>query len=245
MNEQLAFGELLLARKKSKLPFIVMYAVIVILVLLILFYYFFGCAIVKGQSMENTLDNSQRCLLLKRNYTIEHGDIITLKHPDSKEDGDMLIKRAIALGGDKILFVRSQGNKYVDMYVCKSGESHFKLSKEKYLKEEHMTYGGTDSKFGFDANGFVVPTTAYRPQEEIEKINFNAEQLDYDAILILDSVIEVPKNYVYYMGDNRNHSTDSRYYGPCKVSDITGKVINIIEKGSALEGFLNFMFSMY
>lgn len=240
----MAFGELLFERKKINYSSILMYVVVAILIVLIFFYYFFGCAVVLGQSMENTLKNGQRCVLLKHGYTVERGDIVTIEHPNPKKDGEMLIKRVIALGGDKILYVRSDGNKYVDMYVCKSGETHFKLANEKYLKEERMNYdvGELNSKFK-DKNGNIIPTAMYHAQEVIESIGIDGENLDYDQKLILDCVITVPKGYIYYLGDNRNHSSDSRYYGPCKTSAVTGKIIEISEKGSMLEDFLNFMFS--
>lgn len=244
MNEEV-FGDLLFSQKKSKLPYIIMYVVIVFLTVLVLFYYFFGCAIVNGQSMENTIDESQRCMLIKRGFNVDRGDIITINHPKPDKNGDMLIKRAIALGGDKILFVRSNGNYYVDMYICKAGEKRFTLSKENYLKDERMLYGGIDNKFGHDVNGNVVYTIAFMTQEQIESTDITVKNPDTITRTILEGAITVPKDSVYYMGDNRNHSSDSRYYGPCKLSDITGKVIKISKKGSALEGFLNFMFSMY
>jgi len=36
--------------------------------------------------------------------------------------------------------------------------------------------------------------------------------------------ITVPEGSVFLMGDNRNHSQDSRVLGSLKISDITGKV---------------------
>ncbi len=245
MNDELINGELLLGKKKSKATYIVMYAVIAVLVVFILFYYFFGCAVVSGQSMENTLDQSQRCLLLKRGFSVERGDIVTIEHPKPEKKGDMLIKRIIGLGGDKILFVRSIGNMYVDMYICKNGENRFKLKTENYLKEQKMTYGGSDSKFSFDVNGETIPTATYKPREEIESIDVNDKNISYEHKIFLESAVSVKKGYVYYMGDNRNHSSDSRYYGACSENKITGKVISISEPGSVLEGFLNFMFSVY
>lgn len=37
--------------------------------------------------------------------------------------------------------------------------------------------------------------------------------------------IKVPEGYVFCMGDNRNHSSDSRFIGPVPVDHILGKVV--------------------
>ena len=40
----------------------------------------------------------------------------------------------------------------------------------------------------------------------------------------------IPDNCFFYLGDNRHNSLDSRQYGPVKIENIMGKVINIIRK---------------
>lgn len=37
--------------------------------------------------------------------------------------------------------------------------------------------------------------------------------------------IQVPEGYVYCMGDNRNHSSDSRFIGPVPIDHVLGRVI--------------------
>lgn len=37
--------------------------------------------------------------------------------------------------------------------------------------------------------------------------------------------IQIPEGYVFCMGDNRNHSSDSRFIGPVPVDHVLGKVI--------------------
>ena len=37
--------------------------------------------------------------------------------------------------------------------------------------------------------------------------------------------IKIPEGYVFCMGDNRNHSSDSRFIGPVPVDHVLGKVI--------------------
>ncbi|MBR6719830.1 MAG: signal peptidase I [Clostridia bacterium] len=38
------------------------------------------------------------------------------------------------------------------------------------------------------------------------------------------SEIEVPEGYIWVMGDNRNHSTDSRVIGPVPIENVIGKL---------------------
>lgn len=37
--------------------------------------------------------------------------------------------------------------------------------------------------------------------------------------------VKVPEGYVYCMGDNRNHSSDSRFIGPVPIDHVLGKVV--------------------
>lgn len=228
--DELACGELLLDKKKNSALSIVLYILIVVLIALILFFYFIGCAIVDGHSMDDTLYDGQRVMIQKHGYSVERGDIVTFSLSDGGEQ-KTLIKRAVATGGDKVLFVENENTQYVDMYIMKKGESVFKLVEEPYIKDGKMFHG--DKFQGIN----VLP---YIDKDTIE----NADAQSDHWKQLTEKSIAISEGCFYYLGDNRNNSTDARHYGECALSSVTGKVIAIAQKGSALEGFINFMFSL-
>ncbi len=231
MDEELAKGELLLNdRKNSKLIPIITTFMAIILVGLALFYYLFGCAVVDGHSMENSLQDDQRAVLLTRGYDIDRGDIVTLNHP--KEKDAMLIKRVIGLGGDKLLFVVTENGQEVDLYRAGPNDKHFSLVEEPYIKERMRS--GERFDYG------IVKLTPYAHREKIESAIFGTAEAQY----YIYRSFTVPKDSIFFLGDNRNNSTDSRYYGPSSIDKITGKCIKIVDKNSALEGFMNLMFGL-
>jgi len=121
---------------------------------------FINPTVVKGQSMEPTLHDSNYIFLSKKQYTfseIHHGQIVVFKpnetlDPSNKDN--LLIKRVIALSGDELVI--KGGNVFIN------GEIIY----ESYLMEQY-TAGN------------------------------------------LESLI-IPDGYVFVMGDNRQHSLDSR-----------------------------------
>lgn len=54
---------------------------------------------ISGESMQNTLEDSQRIFLLKAGYKLDYGDIVVFNRPNGNKPP---IKRIIAKGGDTI-----------------------------------------------------------------------------------------------------------------------------------------------
>ena len=52
----------------------------------------------------------------------------------------------------------------------------------------------------------------------------------------------VPENSFLFLGDNRNDSSDSRVYGFAEKSQILGKMVKKLEKGSFIESVVKFIF---
>ena len=156
-------------------------------VILLLFSYLMRPVTVDGRSMVPTLHDQDRLLMFRLFYTPEQGDIVVVSDyggnvldengnamPSGYSLDENLIKRVIAVEGQKIEVRSSEGAVYVD---------DVRLD-EPYINELTMT----------DDGAFIYPIT-------------------------------IPEGYVFVMGDNRNHSTDSRSVsvGLIKVENVLGK----------------------
>ncbi len=136
--------------------------------------FFFTVVKVDGQSMEPTLQHSDRMIVWRLGYNPEAGDIVIF-NPPNQEKNIYWVKRVIATEGQTVKIDYNTNSVYVD------GE---KLE-EDYLGEE-----------------------MYEPM------------VDHDI-----TEITVPEGCIFAMGDNRNHSTDSRFVGCIAEENITGKAV--------------------
>ncbi|MCR4644422.1 MAG: signal peptidase I [Oscillospiraceae bacterium] len=138
---------------------------------LLIFGYFMRPVTVEGRSMVPTLHNADRLVMFRLLYQPKQGDIVVVNNYEGHtldEDGNIvptkgldenIIKRVIAVSGQKVEVNSDKGEVYVDGVMLN----------EPYVNE--LTY--TDDR------AFTYP-------------------------------IVVPEGYIFVMGDNRNHSTDSR-----------------------------------
>lgn len=173
---------------------------------LLIFSYVGRLAVVDGNSMNNTLVNKETLVITNFMYKPKQGDIIVFQIPDKTvEDqakavtfGQPLVKRVIATGGQTV---------YIDFenwktYVYNASDYDKELTIEE-IKEK------------------------VTPFEDIYDCDINYEDEPMRQINASSEPFVVEEGKLYVMGDNRNHSSDSRYFKVGQVDEryVLGKAV--------------------
>lgn len=213
-------GELLFNKKKQSV--VLTLIVIFLLLAVLVFFYFFSFIPIEGESMENTIFDKQYCLVQRKCNTICRGDIVIIDVSDDKsKDGHDIVKRVIGISGDKLIFMRNADNRYVDIYICKNGDNRFQKINEPYIKEQ-MKYSSINFNDKYFSSDIVM-------QYDERLTTYDLNTLDHQTYAQIDPhIIYVRKNYVFFLGDNRNVSRDSRYYGTRPLEKVKYKVLSIM-----------------
>ena len=153
---------------KRRLQILIQYLVLFAIGIALLFRLVIGVARVSGNSMDPTFHNGQTVWYNRLEHSYQPGDIIFFRLPD----GELLIKRVIAVGGDT-----------VDL---KNGEV---LVNGKALNESAYAHGSTETEEGEVTYPYQVPEGSY-----------------------------------FVMGDNREHSVDSRSFKAIVGAAIKGRL---------------------
>ena len=153
---------------------------------------------VSGSSMFPTLKSGD-VVMVNAYGAPDYGDIIIIS--GEKSNGDWLIKRAIAFGGDT---VKIEGG-YV--FLQKSGENEFTKLDEPYLNKSGMTFYPNVGSSGDTG----------------------------------EKIWEIEENCVFYLGDNRKNSHDSRAedFGTCDRDQIVGVVGGFALKIKGVNNFFD------
>ncbi len=161
-----------------------------------------------GPNGTETVLKNDRVVL---NYikTINKGDIIVVKHFDGQDSYNYVIKRLIATGGDTVE-VKENGDVYVN---------------DKLLVEDYVA-SSQENKLKF-----------YQRFCELKNVtNPYAENGQKWAECFDGNKLTIPKDCVFYLGDNRYISRDCSCYGPVKEEYVVSKVDFILHNGESVIG---------
>ncbi len=135
----------------------------------------------------------------------QRGDIIVFKH-DKKGDSMDMIKRVIGLPNDRI--------QYKDKMLYVNGE----LIQQDFLKEMLDT----------EEAGNVAAVRVYQEELGNKKHLIYVQSGDMQSLAryLYDDVV-VPPNQYFVMGDNRDNSGDSRFWGFVRDEEVQGRAFAI------------------
>ena len=158
---------------------------------------------VPSQSMEPSIQVGDRIMATRLNpMNIELGDVVTF----TREDGQKYLCRVVGLPNQEIQIIDD------------------KVVINKDIEEWSKTRTSWDKNFEYQEYQSKLSTgRAYH----IKKIlKFNGADSPFFEFSNKEP-IKVPANHFYVVGDNRNNSLDSRYYGTIPSEDIKNKVAYI------------------
>lgn len=178
---------------------------------------------VYGRSMYPTLN--QKATGVQYN---ENTDVVYITRDDkykvTLEKGNIIVFDATKMGYPNELFIKR-------LIACSGDTIQFKATSEATEEDSIIT-------FEVFLNGTLIDESSYASEMHMQvgypnRTDVNASDL-YKK-LISEQIITIPEGKVFVMGDNRDHSTDGRFFSDfVSEEDVLGKVVIHSEYGSNL-----------
>ena len=132
------------------------------------------------------------------------------------------ISRCVAIGEDEVfmknkhLFLHPhEGNEYIKHFFKKY--KIIKIENQLFIKEPYLISENNITHDQKITRNLILSNKRLKPYKLID---FN--------------LTKIPKNCFFFIGDNREHSIDSRYYGCIRAKDIIGKVVLLKFKNESI-----------
>ena len=142
---------------------------------------------------------------------------------------------------DVVYLWKTHSVKVNDVIVFKVYDNETSNSFEYYIKRVIAKSGDTvQFKRSSDINENLVATYDLYVNDKLVNESYIAEDMIFNvqsqkfASIINEEKIEIPQNCIYVMGDNRNHSEDSRELGCINLNDVVGKVLIHVPYGDSI-----------
>lgn len=128
----------------------------------------------------------------------ERGDVVVFSYPETP--GITYVKRVVALPGDRVQIIKGR------------------LS----INDETLQYTATEGDEGDNPNPQIFEIFEEKSENQIRRVIFQkqSEEKDFGPLI-------VPPGEVFLLGDNRDASDDSRYWGTVPMGRVAGKVVLI------------------
>lgn len=184
---------------------------------------------IPSASMEPTLQNGDFILTSKYSYglrlpvthhkilpigDVKRGDVVVFRYPPNPKIN--YIKRIVAVGGDKIVFSNGQIAVNGELVPLADADiSRFGHDNGQRYIVANETLNGKSHQIQFNQNP-MFRMNAARQAHSSQPFMFQDS-----------SEITVPEGHYFAMGDNRDDSVDSRFWGFVPEANIVGKALFI------------------
>jgi len=170
--------------------------------------YFYESFKIPARSMAPTLIPGDHILVNKYDLDIDYGDVVVLKlWSEDKESGEKdyipYVKRIVGLPGDSV---------DIEGRTLRINNEVIPLNHPRSINNEK----GYLDVIEYDENIF----------DNTHKVQYMNAKLSTAKAEYL-SVEKIPDGHVFVLGDNRDNSRDSRYWGFVPIKDIIGKAYKI------------------
>ncbi|GHU35704.1 signal peptidase I [Bacilli bacterium] len=172
---------------------------LLIIAMLLLRAYVWSPVLVEGHSMDPTLADKERLIIIKT-ASIKRQDIVVAKEYNKEtQTTKNIVKRVIGMPGDTITFKN-------DVLTVNG-----KVVKEPYLANYRKQLSINQLQQTYQYNSFF------------QTLAKNAKAFTISATGQTDFTVKVPEGQYFLMGDNRLVSQDSRQVGTFPKKDIVGE----------------------